>query len=112
MGNDSESTQRAPIFCATKLDAFADRGGGDVYHHDLEDVIAIVDGRSELMSELERASANVRRYVAHKIGALLSQTAFVEALPGHLPGDAAAQARLPLVHDRLKAIAALARSDA
>jgi hypothetical protein len=46
-----------PYFCATKLDVFADRGGGDVYHHDLEDVIAIVDGRSELLAELEGPSA-------------------------------------------------------
>jgi len=28
----------------------------------------------------------------------------VEALPGHLPGDAASQARLPLLLERLQAI--------
>ena len=41
----------APHFCATKLDAHSDRGAGDMYHHDLEDVIAVVDGRSELCAE-------------------------------------------------------------
>jgi hypothetical protein len=97
----------APYFCATKLDAFGDRGGGDVYHHDLEDVIALVDGRAELHSELERASEGVRRYVAETVAALLASLAFVEALPGHLPADAAGQARLPLVEARLRAIGVL-----
>jgi hypothetical protein len=34
----------APHFCATKLEAFFSRGEGDVYHHDLEGFIALVDG--------------------------------------------------------------------
>jgi hypothetical protein len=97
----------APYFCATKLEAFGDRGGGDLYHHDLEDVIALVDGRSELHSEIERAARGVRRYLAHTIATLLDSDAFLEALPGHLPADAAGQARRPLVEARLRAIATL-----
>lgn len=30
---------------------------------------------------------------------------FLAALPGHLPGDAASQARAPLVEERISAIA-------
>lgn len=100
----------APYFCATKLEAFADRGGGDVYHHDLEDVIALVDGRAELRGELETASEAVRAFVAETVTELLSSASFLEALPGHLPADAAGQARLPLVVGRLRAIAALAEA--
>jgi hypothetical protein len=99
----------APYFCATKLEAFGDRAGGDVYHHDLEDVIAIVDGRVELQAELAHASERVRTYVARQLADLLDSPRFMEALPGHLPGDRAGQARLPLVEGRLRAIAALAR---
>jgi predicted nucleotidyltransferase len=95
----------APHFCATKLDAYADRGGGDLYHHDLEDVIAIVDGRVELQSELARAAHGVRSYVERALRDLLKNPAFLEALPGHLPGDTASQARLPLVLERLRALA-------
>jgi predicted nucleotidyltransferase len=40
----------APAFIATKLEAFYDRGKGDVHmSHDLEDIIAVVNGRAELM---------------------------------------------------------------
>jgi predicted nucleotidyltransferase len=97
----------APHFCATKLDAYADRGAGDLYHHDLEDVIAVVDGRAELHTELTATDATVRKYVAEELQRLLDTPAFLEALPGHLPGDTASQARLPLVRDRLKALASL-----
>ncbi len=37
----------APAFIATKLEAFAGRGGGDyLFSHDLGDVISIIDGRA------------------------------------------------------------------
>ena len=43
----------ATAFVATKLEAFASRGGGDfLSSHDLEDVLNIVDGREELASEM------------------------------------------------------------
>jgi hypothetical protein len=93
----------APHFCATKLDAFADRGQGDFYHHDLEDLVAVLDGREELLAELE-AAPSVRRYVAEQVDVLLKTPAFLEALPGHLPGDPGSQARLPLVRARLESL--------
>ncbi|MGH7440061.1 MAG: hypothetical protein ACRENE_30590 [Polyangiaceae bacterium] len=97
----------APHFCATKLEAFSDRGGGDLYHHDLEDVIALVDGRAELHAELSAAADGVRRFVADGLRGLLGQDRFLDALPGHLAADAAGQARLPLVIRRLRSLAAL-----
>lgn len=97
----------APYFCATKLDAFSGRGRGDFFHHDLEDIIAVVDGRSELLAEVKAAPPDVRDYIARELRAFLASSAFMEALPGHLPGDAASQARLPIVTRRLSALAAL-----
>jgi hypothetical protein len=97
----------APHFCATKLDAHADRGAGDLYHHDLEDVIAVVDGRAGLHAELAATGTEVRRYVAAELRRLLETPAFLDALPGHLPGDSASQARLPLVRERMEALARL-----
>ncbi|MGH7296658.1 MAG: hypothetical protein ACRELB_17095 [Polyangiaceae bacterium] len=97
----------APHFCATKLEAYSDRGGGDYYHRDLEDVIAVVGGRAELRPELTASGAQVRRFVAQGLQELLAAPAFHDALPGHLPGDAASQARLPLLLERLHALAAL-----
>lgn len=53
------------LFVATKLDAFHGRGGGDIVaSHDLEDIIAVVDGRPEIVSEVAAASTDVRVYIA------------------------------------------------
>ena len=98
----------APYFVAMKLDAFAGRGDGDyMASHDLEDVVALVDARATLVDEIEQSLDDLRGYLASQISALLEEDAFVDALPGHLAGDLASQARLPFVLDRLRKIAAL-----
>src|SRR5205085_5613086 len=61
-----------PLFIATKLDAFHGRGGGDIVaSHDLEDIIAVVDGRREIVSEVAAASADDREYIASELRPLL-----------------------------------------
>lgn len=51
----------APHYIATKLESFANRGQGDYAHHDIDDVIVVVDGRASLSEELEAAPADVRQ---------------------------------------------------
>ena len=75
----------APHFIATKLEAFRGRAGGDFYHHDMEDIVAIVDGRAELIAEVAAGPADVRMFVADQIRDLMSDEAFREALPGQRP---------------------------
>jgi hypothetical protein len=42
----------APLFVATKLEAFHGRGDGHyLFSHDLEDLVSIFDGREQLMEE-------------------------------------------------------------
>jgi predicted nucleotidyltransferase len=96
-----------PHFCATKLEAFLSRGNDDLYHHDLEDFIAIVDGRPALLSEIKSSPHELQAFLAHETAALLGRDAFLEALPGHLDSDEASQQRLPLVRALLRAIADL-----
>lgn len=98
----------APYAVGTKLDAFDGRGGNDfAASRDLEDFIAIVDGRQALLAELAGAAPNLRRHVALRTARLLADARFLDAVPGHLPGDAAGQARIGLVLSRLRALAAL-----
>lgn len=55
----------APVFLATKLEAFHGRGGGDfLASHDLEDVAVVVDGRPELANEVATCEATLRSYLA------------------------------------------------
>lgn len=96
----------AVYFCASKLEAFGDRGKNDYLgSRDLEDVIAVVDGRAELIPEIQAAPKNVRSYLAQEIGRLCGTRAFLDALPGHLPPDPASQERTGTVLARLKEIA-------
>ena len=91
----------AVAFVATKLEAFAGRGGGDfLSSHDLEDVLNIVDGREELASEMAAAPADVRQAVAAAFGPLLASPDFANVLPGLL----AEPERVGVVLGRLKAL--------
>jgi hypothetical protein len=99
----------APLFVATKFEAFQGRGRNDyLASHDLEDLITLVDGRDSLIDEIKTSDAELRRYIAQAIGRLLGESAFLAALPGQLPADAASQARLPELLRRLRATAELA----
>ena len=87
---------------ATKLEAFKGRGGRDYFaSHDLEDVISVIDGRPELLEEVRRTSDDLRAYLAIEFIALLRDSRFVDALPGHLPPDAASQSRIPMLLNRI-----------
>src|SRR5690606_5810895 len=57
------SVINAPFFIATKLESFNGRGGGDFLHHDMEDVLNVVDGREALLSELACAPMQVREFI-------------------------------------------------
>jgi predicted nucleotidyltransferase len=98
----------APVFIGTKLEAFKGRGNNDLLlSHDLEDIITVVDGRTELAEEIKNAPAELRQYLAAEFRALLATPAFLEALPGHLPGDSASQQRLPSLIATLKFLSQL-----
>jgi predicted nucleotidyltransferase len=94
----------APYFVATKLDAFKGRGRGDFANsHDLEDLLAVIDGREEIIEEMTHAG-EVRSFVAEQFRMLLETPAFTDALPGYLLPDAGSQMRLPILLNRLAKI--------
>ncbi len=96
----------APLFIATKLEAFAGRGNADyLFSHDLGDILAVVDGRESLIDECAACDKEVKDYFHEKFTQLLSAPAFLEALPGHLPGDAASQERAPDLLAKLQRLA-------
>ena len=98
----------AVYFCATKLEAFAGRGKNDYQSsHDLEDLMAVVDGRAELVEEIRDGVWNVRAYIAAEIRKLLAVREFLDALSGYVLPDPASQARVSILLERLKKIAAL-----
>jgi len=98
-----------PYFLATKLDAFHDRGHSDYRgSHDMEDVVVIIDGRSELADEIAQEQSTVKTYIATEIAGLLADGIFIESISAHLLPDPASQARITLVIERMRRIAKLA----
>lgn len=96
----------APYFLATKLEAFFGRGRGDFRSsHDLEDIITVVDGRSELIREVANCSADLRLYLSEQFASMLKNPDFTDSIPGHLLPDAASQGRIGLILTRLRSIA-------
>lgn len=50
-----------PLFIATKLEAFHGRGEDDIFgSHDLEDIVAVVDGRPEIVDDVMGSDAKVK----------------------------------------------------
>ncbi|HQX55946.1 MAG TPA: hypothetical protein PLP07_08470 [Pyrinomonadaceae bacterium] len=95
-------------FCATKIDAFRGRGKGDYLGSpDLEDLIAVIDGREELVNEISSSPIDVKNYITEQIRTLLKKRGFTDALAGHLLPDEAGQARIHILLDRLNRISKL-----
>lgn len=89
----------AVAFVATKMEAFAHRGGGDfLTSHDLEDVMNIVDGREELAVEMAAAPEELKAALSSSLATLLAHPDFANVLPGLI----AEPERADLVMDRLK----------
>jgi predicted nucleotidyltransferase len=101
----------APLFLATKFEAFADRGNEDILgSHDLEDIVNIVDGRLPLVDEIARTLPELRAYLAGKAARLLGTPDFSNYLPGLVVQDETLPDRVATVAARLERIASLDRT--
>lgn len=103
----------APVFIATKLEAFNGRGtdaSGQpdfLGSHDLEDIITVTDRRPELIDECRAMPAELRDYLAQEFSALFTNADFETTIAGHLPGDAASQTRLGKLKTTLRSFTSL-----
>lgn len=92
-------------FLGTKLEAFHGRGEDDyLASHDLEDLVALLDGRMEIVEDVRAADPDIRSYLSQQFARLLDTNDFLDALPGHLSPDHASQQRVPLILERMKSI--------
>lgn len=97
-----------PLFLATKMEAFHGRGELDFgASHDMEDIITLIDGRPEIVDEVERVGGEVGEYLRAEIDALLAIGDFVDSISWHLQGDPENQARVTVIIQRLRSIVGL-----
>lgn len=100
----------APYFLVTKLEAFAGRGRGDyLASHDLEDIIAVLDGRPEIVNEVKQADPKLEEALSERFSRLLEDNRFVDAVAGHMPTDETSQARVPIILETMNKLAESAK---
>jgi hypothetical protein len=92
----------APYFLAAKMEAFRGRGKMDFQaSHDLEDFVAVIEGRENIVNEIAESPRDVRDYLAQAAKGLLAESRFLDVLPGFVLDDE----RVPIIEKRLAFIA-------
>lgn len=71
--------------------------------HDLEDFVAVLDGRSTILKEIANSPADIREYLVEAASSLLSESRFLDAVPGLVLDDG----RVPLILERLNQLTKL-----
>jgi predicted nucleotidyltransferase len=95
----------APYFLITKLEAFDGRGDGDyILSHDIEDILAVMDGRPELIEEISQSESALVNVLIIRFNNLLKDQSFVDAASGHMPTDEVSQNRVERILDTIKEI--------
>lgn len=95
----------APAFLATKFEAYADRGKSDLLgSHDMEDIVNVLDGRTEIVEEVAESPEELRRYLVAQCSAFLALPNFMDALSGMVFPDESLAERVKLIGVRLKQI--------
>ena len=96
----------APYFLITKLEAYEGRGKGDYQmSHDMEDLIAVLDGRPGLLNEISVSDPALIKELSNRFTLLLNDSHFIDAISGHMPTDDISQARVPTILHTIREIA-------
>lgn len=96
----------APYFLATKLEAFKTRGKSDYYaSHDFEDIVSILDGRLEIITEIHEADTELKIHLINSFKDIDNSLAFRGAIPGHfVQYGNYADDRIAMVEQKIKEI--------
>ena len=96
----------SPYFLITKLQAFAGRGKGDyMMSHDIEDIIAVLDGRPEIINDILQSKPKLVKELSERFQKLIQEPRFVEAVSCHMPADEISQGRVGSILNTIKKIA-------
>lgn len=78
---------------------------------DFSDIVALIDGRQELVDEVRAAPRELREYVSEQLTSLNQGGRLVDGVYAHLRGDPASQARAEgVVMSRVEELVATAGS--
>jgi predicted nucleotidyltransferase len=91
-----------PLFIATKLEAYLGRGNNDpLGSKDVEDILALFDGRSQLVAEIQEAEQEIRIYIVEQLESLMKNSDFDYAVQGSVRSD---KGREKLIFQRIESL--------
>ena len=74
-----------PYFLASKFSAYNDRGAKDPRtSHDFEDIIYVLDNRTDIVAQLAEVPDDVRPYLEEQLQRILDDRVIHEAILGNL----------------------------
>jgi predicted nucleotidyltransferase len=98
----------APYFLITKLEAFDGRGNGDyLMSHDIEDIVAVLDGRPEMLNEVRQSDPALVKELSNRFRSLRKDDRFLDALPGHMPTSETTHRRVSMLLNTIEEISEL-----
>jgi hypothetical protein len=93
-----------PYLLASKIEAFTGRGGGNFYFSsDIEDIVALLDGRSSLFEEVQQADYEVKAFLSGWFRAELENLCSIA--PAFLSSAAKNSGRTRLLLQRIERLA-------
>ena len=96
-------TLTAVFAVATKFEAFKGRGEGEYREsHDIEDIVAIFEGRPEIVNEIQNSKGELKKYLVEEIKGLLSQPFLTSILEAHISHREDLQIKTDMIVQRLK----------
>lgn len=96
---------RAPYFIGTKLEAYKGRGGNDpLQSRDVEDILALVDGREEVVEEIQASPEELIKAIALDLSGLIQHKDFEYVVQGFTRGSSEREHAIMSRLDRLIAL--------
>jgi hypothetical protein len=93
-----------PYFLATKFSAYNSRGKGEPRtSHDFEDIIYVLDNRTDLVEQILKANEDVRTFLKNEFEGILNDSVKQEAISANLFYESRDQ-RYTIIIDKLKQI--------
>ena len=94
----------APCYLATKFEAFNDRGGDYRTSHDFEDIIYVLDNRTTIVEEIDKAHPAIKVFLHSELNKILQSPYTEEIVSVHLH-PLVLDDRYPMLMAKLQAIA-------
>lgn len=90
------------LFVATKLEAHKGRGADDIQlSRDLEDILIVIDGREEIVEEINSSPDKIKNYIKDEFHSLLHHEDFEYTVEGAVRGD---DGRKNLIYERMNSV--------